>query len=132
MRKSLIALGIVFAVLGGIAWVVFRGTEVVVLHTIDAGGQAHATSIWVVDDGGAQWLRSEHPNSGWYRRLTAHPDVTLERAGGVRSFRAVPVASADARDRINRLMAEKYRTADRVVGAMVDHSKSVPIRLEPE
>lgn len=107
------------------------GGEVVVLHTREAGGADVSTHLWVVDDAGSAWLRSGVPTSGWFVRLEANPDVEVERGGETLRYRAVPVRSADARDRVHALMAEKYGWADRLIGVARDGSASIAVKLEP-
>jgi hypothetical protein len=107
------------------------GGEVVVLHTRDAGGADLSTHLWVVDDAGSAWLRSGVPTSGWFVRLEANPEVELERGGERLRYRAVPVPSPDARDRVHALMAEKYGWADRLIGVARDGSASIAVKLEP-
>ena len=107
------------------------GGEIVTLGTSSPDGEAH-TRIWVVDDMGHAWLRAGSPGNGWLVRIDANPDVTIERAGQVSRYRAVPVRGDPAlRDRIHALMREKYTWADRIVSLIRDGSQSVPIRLDP-
>ena len=102
--------------------------EVVVLETRDGDGFA-STRLWVVEDEGSLWLRSGGKTSGWYQRLVAEPNVTLERAGIQGAYRAHP--EAERVHRINELMAAKYGWRDTVVGWFVgDRTADVPVRLE--
>ena len=107
------------------------GGEVVVLHTRDAAGADVATPLWIVDDAGSAWLRSGLQSSGWFVRLEASPEVRVERAGQTQPYRAVPVRSPEARDRIHVLMREKYGWADRLIGATRGGSDSIAVRLDP-
>jgi hypothetical protein len=106
------------------------GGENVVLHTHD-GAAERTTHLWVVDDGGFAWLRAGVPSSGWLKRIDANPDVTVERAGQIGHFKAVPVREPVTRDRIHQLMREKYPFADRLISVIRDPNGSVPVRLEP-
>ena len=106
------------------------GGENVVLHTTQ-GNADKTTHLWVVDDSGFQWLRSGTPDSGWLKRIGANPEVTVEREGESRSYRAVPVRDPVVRDRIHALMREKYGVADQLVSLIRDGSLSVPVRLDP-
>jgi len=117
----------------GIFGVSELGGEVVTLHTNapDGRGQS-ATRIWVVDDGGHAWLRAGNPANGWLARIDASPDVVVERNGVSTRFHAVPVRDDPIqRDRIHKLMREKYTWADRVVSLLGDRTTSVPSRLDP-
>jgi hypothetical protein len=122
---------LVLALLVGAYLVMVESGEVVVLETHDAAG-AHATRLWVVDDGGFAWLRTGDPGTPWLARLQASPEVAVTRGGERREFRAVPVADVGPRDRINALMLEKYGLAERILRAsMMDPAGATPIRLEP-
>lgn len=124
-------LGIIVLAGGAIYLASELGGEVAVLTTRDAADVPHTTRIWVVDDAGSAWLRAGQPGSGWLRRLETEPLVELERGGRARSFRAVPVRDAAARDKIHRLMAAKYGWADRVIGWTRDSRNSIAVRLDP-
>ena len=130
MGKVIGVLGLL--VLGFVAAVVLAGDlggEVVVLTTYSAGGNPKTTSLWVVDDHEQVWLRAGRPDSDWLWWLEANPRVTLERAGRSTDYRAVVVPKQ--RERINRLMAERYGWADQLIGLMRDPLETRPIRLDP-
>ncbi len=57
------------------------GGEVVVLTTKGASGTPHETRVWVVDEGGIQWLRADSPQSSWLVAIQRDPAVEVERAG---------------------------------------------------
>jgi hypothetical protein len=118
-------------VVGGLYGVSEVGGEVVVLHTRDASGADRTTHLWIVDDAGFAWLRSGLPTSSWFVRLEADPEVAVERGEQTQRYRAVPVRTPEARDRIHALMREKYGWADRVIGATRDGSASIAVRLDP-
>lgn len=129
-RRILIGIATVVAALGVLYVVLAESGEVVVLETRDAAG-AHETRLWVVDEGGAAWLRTGDPTSPWLARLRANPDVAVTRRGERREYRAVPVEDAKARERINALTLEKYGWRERTLRAGMDPSGVTPIRLEP-
>ena len=130
-RVLIVALVIAMALGSGIFGASELGGEIATLRTHGSDGDA-STRVWVVDDGGHAWLRSGSGGSGWYHRLEANPDVTLERAGMTTRYVAVPVKGDPAqRDRIHALMREKYTWADQIVSLSRDGANSVPIRLEP-
>ena len=107
------------------------GGEVVTLRTHD-GRKTAETHLWVVDDGGFQYLRAGNPSSGWLARIQADPDVVVERNGVATRYHAVPVAGdATQPARVHSLMREKYGIADRIVSVLGDRTKSVAVRLEP-
>lgn len=103
--------------------------ETVTLRSYVEDGPSKETSLWVVDDRGQIWLRAGQPGSKWLARLSARPQVELIRGGVERRYRAVVMPRQ--RDRINRLMAEKYGWVDRMLGMMRDASAATPIRLDP-
>jgi hypothetical protein len=105
------------------------GGEVVVLTTTDAEGVDHHTKLWIVDDAGRQWLRAGNVDSAWYQRLRANPEVRVERAGQLGTFRAFPDPPHTAR--VNLLMARDYGLADRLVSVFREDTLSMAIRLEP-
>jgi hypothetical protein len=129
--RILAGLLLALVLLAGGYLVLAESGEVVVLETHDAAG-AHATRVWVVDDGGFAWLRTGNPESPWLARLRANPEVAVRRAGERREYRAVPSDDPALRDRINALTLEKYGLAERILRAvMMDPSGATPIRLEP-
>jgi hypothetical protein len=103
--------------------------EVVVLRTQDASGGVHETRLWVVEHEGRPWLRAGNADTGWLVRLQAQPQVEVVRGGETLRVRAVPVA--EARDRINELMNEKYGLADGYVCAFFPRESKIPVRLDP-
>ncbi len=101
--------------------------EVVVITTQDAAGDARETRLWVVDHHGSAWLRSSSPQSGWYQRMLANPQIGVQR--GEESFAAVAQPAVDAKDTINRLMNDKYGWADDYIGMLFGRDNAIPIRL---
>jgi len=136
MRGRLFALvALVVVVVAAISIVWFAGQrspsgEVVTLVTYGSGGKQE-TSLWVVEEGGQLWLRADYPASGWVERLRENPQVSLTRGEETRRYRAEPVESSDARERINASMAEKYGSSGSFVEFFGSHDKSIPIRLHP-
>jgi len=130
LRRILVGVAAVVAALGVFYVALAESGEVVVLETRDAAG-AHETRLWVVDEGGAAWLRTGDATSPWLARLRANPDVAVTRRGERRDYRAVPVEDAQARERINALTLEKYGWRERTLRAGMDPSGVTPIRLEP-
>jgi hypothetical protein len=104
------------------------GGEVVGLRSFDAQGRGHDTRLWIVDHENRSYLRG-NPDSGWYARIEATPQVELERAGETRSFRAI--ASQSMSEHVNRLMAQKYGVANQMIGLTADVEQNTAIRLEP-
>ena len=134
MRKALTLVAIVVGLGALFVASIFAASEsgeVVTLTTYDAGGAAHASRIWVVDDAGAQWLRAGLRSNSWYQRLVARSDVDVRRGDTTRRYRAVAVDDPTTRDRVHALMRAKYGLADRYISLIRDADGSVAIRLDP-
>jgi hypothetical protein len=102
--------------------------EVVVLTSEGPDGSA-ATRLWVVDLHGVQYLRAS-PDSGWYQRLIAEPDVLLERAGKRAAYRAE--ANLELAAEVNGLMYEKYGWRDAYIELLLGgRDDAVPLALIP-
>ena len=102
--------------------------EVVVLTTRDGAEASHETRLWVVDHEGAPWLRAGADVQGWYLRLSAEPQVEVERSGTKTFYTALPEPAL--RERINGLMLVKYGWADQFIGVLFGRDAAIPIRLE--
>lgn len=133
MRIVAIGLGALLALALGFGGLIFAASELggegVTLTTRDASGAEHQTPLWVVELEGAQYLRAGDGGSGWYARLRDLPEVTVERAGEVKRYRAVP--QPEKVPAVDALMQEKYGIADRIVDLIRDPAGSVAVRLEP-
>ena len=132
MRRVAVAAAslLFFAALFFASFIVVGETgEVIVLYSSDRGEWAE-TRLWVVDDGGALWIRSGSPDRGWARRATAEPAVELERSGERRPYAATAIRTAEARERVDRLMREKYGLADRWATAFRP-DEPITFRLDP-
>jgi hypothetical protein len=122
---------------GGMLLLAEYGGEVVDLRTTDASGATHETRLWVVEDSGSTWLWAAAPERRWLRRLRAHPEVWVVRGEEVSRHRALPVETDDARQRIGRLLLERYGASAHVLARIHhallrhDQGEAVPIRLEP-
>jgi hypothetical protein len=122
----------VFVVVGLFFVVVFGASEmageVITLTTYREDGLASETPLWIIDDSGLAFIRAGRPDSGWYQRLQADPNVEVVRDGVTTPYRAVVVP--EMRDRVNRLMAEKYGWAETLLGVMRDPEATSAIRLD--
>jgi hypothetical protein len=105
--------------------------EVVTLRTRDAAGGEHATRLWVVDHGGAEWVRAGNPGKGWFERAQARPAVELVRRGVTSTRRAVVVADPVPAGGVNAAFAQKYGAADWIVALAGGASRRVVVRLDP-
>ena len=132
LRKTVAVLGVILLLAPltiGTQYIASESGEVVVLQTRDAAGAVYETRLWVVDHDGSAWLRAGNPDSGWYPRLVANPEIVLVRGNETRVLRAVP--APEARDAINDLMQAKYGWADSYISFYFPRSKKLAVRLTP-
>jgi hypothetical protein len=113
----------------GVAWV--DEGEVVTITTVDDQGHSSVTGLWIVEIGGHLYLRAGSPKAMWLERIRARPVVELTRNGVTRLVRATPIDDPALRNAVSWAMREKYGLVDAVIVRIIDHSKSVPILLEP-
>jgi hypothetical protein len=130
LRLVLLAVGLAAAFYGAV-YAASESGEVATLRTFDAAGRAQATRLWIVDHAGAEWVRTGHPEKGWFARLSADPRVELERAGSASARTAVPVHDAESARAVNAAFGRKYGAADWIVALSGDASRRVPVRLDP-
>lgn len=114
----------------GVSFVASESGEVVTLQTQDADGEQRETRLWIVDDGGRQWLRAGGPDAKWLLDIRRNPAVQVEREG--RSARYTAVPDTASRERLNPLFAEKYGWADAYIDALLGSDDATPIRLDPQ
>ena len=126
-----VLLALVLLVGGGILLISELGGEVVTLRTTDESGAVHETRLWIVEHDGSVWLRAGQPASRWLLELRERPDVEVVRAGETVRYHATPVQTAEAREAINRRMAEGYGAAERIIQYLHDETEVVPVRLDP-
>jgi len=121
---------------GGMLLISESGVEIVELRTTDALGATFETHLWVVDDSGLPWLWAATPETRWLQRLRTHPEVQLVRDGGIARYRAVPVETEEARQRIGCRVVSRYGVPGYAMGLIHygllrrAESEAVPIRLE--
>ena len=117
-------------ILVGIPQIASERVEVVDLYTTDVDGEAVSTRLWIVDDGGYQYLRVGADGSGWFSRLRANGKFQVTRNGTTASYTAV--LREDKSDAINQLMQAKYTWGDSVMAAMVGSREgAIPVELHP-
>tara|TARA_R110002072_G_scaffold1780_11_gene14882 strand:- start:15549 stop:15953 length:405 start_codon:yes stop_codon:yes gene_type:complete len=104
--------------------------EVVELHAKGPSGEIITTRLWIVDEGGKQYLRVGADGSGWFSRLEANNNIQLTRGGETRDYRAVPDPTKS--DAVNRAMQDKYTWGDTFIGSLFGGRQgSIPIELVP-
>lgn len=125
-------LGLLLAIVttfGIVQYVASERVEVVVLHTLQASGEAQQTRLWIVDHGGRQYLRAGSPAAVWYGHIRENPNIAVLRNEELRQYLAVP--RRDKRVIVNRLMREKYTWGDQFISMMIDRDQAIPIALHP-
>ncbi len=121
---------------GGMLLLAEYGGEVVDLRTTDASGETLETRLWILDDSGSAWLWAAAPGRRWLHHLRTHPQVEIVRGGEVLGYRAVPVETDEARQRIGCLTVWRYGVAAHALAlihqVVLRHAQNeaVPIRLE--
>ena len=77
------------------------------------------------------------PDRAWLQHLRTRPEVRVVRGGDVVRYRAVPIETDEARQRVFWLAVKRYGLAFNAV-ALIHHAllddpptEAVPIRLEP-
>jgi hypothetical protein len=122
---------------GGMLLISESGVEIAELRTTDASGATFETHLWVVDDSGFPWLWAATPETRWLQRLRTQPEVQLARDGEIARYRAVPVETEEARQRIGCRVVQRYGVPGYAMAlihyGLLRHAESeaVPIRLEP-
>jgi len=130
VRQIILVLGILLAVVAiGSAWI--DEGEVVQLTTYDARAHPHETDLWIVDVDGRRYVRSDLPGADWLERLSANPEVLLQRDSVKEHVMARPVDDPAIREAVDRAMAEKYGFLDRLTDILRDEDVVVPVLLEP-
>jgi len=107
-----------------------RGTTAV-LRSLDEQGQPHDTVLSLLDDGGTLWVESGHWFRGWYQRIRRNPDVELVRGGEARPYRAVPLDTPEALERVKQLMGQGRGAGYTASRAMLLFAPIKPVRLDP-
>lgn len=130
LRYITLAVGVLILLFVVGALLVDEG-EVVRLTTFDAEGRASATGLWVVEVDGKTYLRAGSPSARWLARLRARPEVAIERDGVTRKARATVVAAPAVAAAVSAAMREKYGFIDAVIVRLIDHTRSVPVLIEP-
>ncbi|MCB1645831.1 MAG: hypothetical protein KDI36_10270 [Pseudomonadales bacterium] len=116
------------AALLALQFIASERVEVVELETTSASGEAKITRLWVVDEGGFQYLRAGG-DSGWYQRLLEQPQVRVSRNGNWQAYEAREIIGMGPQ--INQLMNDKYTWGDDLIGMMINRADAKAIRLIP-
>jgi hypothetical protein len=119
----------------GLLWGVWRaGTDatrdVAILHVSDVQHSDRYVTLWAVEDSGSIWLRAARPDRKWLAWLREQPTVELDLDGESHRYKAEVFVQPEVRERVDELMRQKYRWADRARALLLGND-TVPIRLEP-
>ena len=128
MRRALAIALLALVALGAATYLAGEQTEVVVVRTFDASGEAHETKVWAVDHDGDVFVRVANPRRRWYQRLLENPRAELVRAGRVVPVVAEPSQDAALRAAIDARFREKYGLVDWWYGVLLRRDP-VPVRL---
>jgi hypothetical protein len=107
-----------------------RGSTAV-LRSFDEQGRPHDTVLALLDDDGQLWVESGHWFRGWYHRVCRNPDVELVRGGEAKPYRAVPLDTPEAIERVQRLMGKGRGAGYWASRAMLLFAPVRPVRLDP-
>lgn len=103
-----------------------------VLRTFADDGSVYERRLAVLDDGGTLWLVSVQYFRRWYDELSRNPEVELVREGDVERYRAVPVDTPEARDRMTELMRSRAGPLQYgLMRAVWFFAEIKPVRLDP-
>jgi hypothetical protein len=111
-----------------------RAVEVEVETSRGAGARVHRTTIWIVVDGDAAFVRSVRgPGGRWYRELLANPSGAIHAGNSAVPFVARPAADADSIARVSAALERKYRQRSPGPTASMLREETLPttLRLEP-
>lgn len=112
----------------GVVQVASERVEVVELQTLDDQGEPMITRLWIVDDGGQQYLRSGNGTSLWFERIQENRRFEVTRNDVTEEYTAV--LRPDKRDHINALMHQKYTWGDTLIAIMTGSEvAAIPVEL---
>ncbi len=131
MNRSHLVWATVLLILGTLV-VVHRSAskDIVVLYSKDVDYHDRYTTLWVVGESGLLWIRAAKPDRRWLADLRSDRNVRLELNGSKQQYRPVLVRSVHGRERVNRLMREKYGLADRLRELLLGQD-TVAVQLTP-
>jgi hypothetical protein len=109
-----------------------EGAEEVDIETQPAAGPAHRTTIWVVVDRNAAYIRSVRGPSGrWYRELLANPAGAIHVDGRRLAVTAIPAGDPDSIERVSAALRRKYKGVQGLTPMLKPDTFETTLRLEP-
>jgi len=98
------------------------------------GATVHRTTIWIVVDGDAAYVRSVRGPAGrWYRELVANPSGAVQVGGAAVAIQAHPAADPATVARVSDALNRKYlaRWPGPTEAMLRDDTLPTTLRLEP-
>lgn len=131
MNRSHLVWGTVLLILGTLA-VIHRSAskDIAVLYTKDVDYRDRYTTLWVVAESRRLWIRAAKPDRRWLADIRPDRNVRLELNGSRQFYRPVLVRSVRTRERVDRLMRQKYGIADRLRELLLGRD-TVAVQLTP-
>ena len=123
------ALLIAFAVA---TWWALESDGVALIETLAPDGTVRSTHVWHAESDGELWLEAGTPENPWFEDIQRRPTVTFTAQGRSQRYTAILVDDPAGHVRIRALLRQKYGMRDWWVGLLVDASRSVAVRLEPQ
>lgn len=107
-------------------------TNEVDIETTRASGKAVRTTVWILTDGSAVYVRSEKGNDGqWFQDLVARPDGVLHIKGQRVPVRAVLANDPATIALVSNLFRAKYGRYRASTDAMLQpHTLETTLRLD--
>ena len=109
-------------------WAPARETSVVQILTTDADGALRETSVWIVVQGDAGYVRTNH--STWLANIRRGSPVRLRVAEKTSDVRASEVEDTATQQRVEEAFKAKYGTLQKLMSALRMREPSV-LRLAP-
>ena len=119
------------ATLAAATWWALESSGVAIVETRAPDGSLRSTHVWFAESAGELWLEAGAPDHPWYRDIQREPAVVVSSSRRSGEFVARRVEEDGARERLRRLLREKYGVRDRWVALLFDTENSVAIRLHP-
>ena len=104
----------------------------VVLRSFDTDGNSQDTVLSLLDDDGQLWVESGHWFRGWYDRVVANPEIELVLNGETLAYRAVPLDTPEALDKVTKLMGKGEGAGYTISRTMLLWAPIKPVRLDPK
>ena len=131
MNRSHLLWGTVLLILGTLVVLHHLASkDIVVLYTKDVDYHDRYTTLWVIAESRGLWIRAAKPDRRWLADIRPDRNVRLERDGSRQYYRPVLVRNGQARDRVDRLMRQKYGIADRLRELLLGRD-TVAVQLTP-